>query len=1221
MKNKRVQQVVAFVLVLTFVLCGTVTVFAAPSSEEESSTLSSIKELLNSLSYNDYVFNSDAVKTSEKGHEKISLEGMSGVYTDITGNIVEAAPTTETDPDLPREYVADGETGLYIPDKGTVTWSISGKEFGFETIGEKEDKMIKAQTFNIEIRYYPVARKSAAIERTFKINGEIPFSEARRISISKVWKTPYPFAKIEIGKKQNAASVEKEAKDAGFKEASVITDDKGKTFVQVEMPSVWDAKKSAFVEKYTVRYFTTDIDRNEIRDGLEQKPQWETYTFSDSNGFVQVPFVFAMEPYRDGNVTLSLEGVNEPIVISEINLIPADRYESNEADAASDKEADKEADVDPSDKKVDANGIPSYSEYKKALYGTYQEEKAKYPSGEGSGSVKIEAEYFSAVSDQTIYPIADNTSAANSPSATDRTVYNTIGGGKWQSVGQWIEYEFTVPATGRYNILLRSKQNVLDGMSVSRSLYLYSDPTSSKVTAGQPGYYDGIPFEEASRMKFQYSNDWKVTSLAESFKSKEKFEFYFVEGVTYRMRLEVSLGDMGDLIRRVQESLDTINAAYLNILKITGTDPDEYVTYNFYQKIPQTMSDMYDIGTELKNIEKEIREETGEKSSMTATLESVSDLLIKMSSDEAEVAKNMDQLKTYIGSLGTWLGNAKTQPLLLDYIMIQPPSAPVPKAEANFFQAIWHELVGFFQSFWRKYDRMGALTETSEEESIEVWLAYGRDQSQVIRNLINNDFTSQQNVAVNLKLVAPGTLLPSILAGKGPDVYLGLAAGDVINYAIRGALVPVDDMEGYEEVKEDFQTSAITVLEIAKQNETEPSVYGLPETQSFTMMFVREDILANLDIEIPKTWDDVKEAIPKLQANNMEIAMTPDSNIFIYQSGGDLFADGGMRVNLDAPLVQDAFEDMCEMFTMYSFPYKYDFANRFRTGEMPIGFADYTGTYNQLKVFATELEGLWSFYELPGIEDPDTKEINNQSVSVVTAVVMITSKDAANDPAAEKVRQEKSWKFMKWYVGAECQADYSNEMVAILGPSAKHPTANKNALPELPWTSVEGERVESQFENLAAIPNYPGAYIIARYTNFAFLEAYNDKANPKTSLDRYIDQINDEITRKREEFGLEVLDKSLSQSTLAVKRMQEAKALMEKQESMYGNNAIYNEVKNDLEISIADGKSAKYENVSPLVAKLEALDAKAFKDAIAKLNEASECLLEYKKFEPQTTTN
>ena len=107
---------------------------------------------------------------------------------------------------------------------------------------------------------------------------------------------------------------------------------------------------------------------------------------------------------------------------------------------------------------------------------------------------------------------------------------------------------------------------------------------------------------------------------------------------------------------------------------------------------------------------------------------------------------------------------------------------------------------------------------------------------------------------------------------------------------------------------------------------------------------------------------------------------------------------------------------MCNLFKMYSFPYKYDFANRFRTGEMPIGIASYNGTYNHLIVFATELRGKWQFVPLPGFKQDDGS-INNVSVSSVSAIVMISGAD-------EKTKKE-AWEFMKWHVGAQCQIDYS----------------------------------------------------------------------------------------------------------------------------------------------------------------------------------------------------
>lgn len=1189
MRTTKFQRITALMLAVVFLLCGGSVVASAKSANEEESALSSIKELLNAISYNEYCGLEEFIEAAGDKPE-ISIEGVDGVFTNVAGDIVYAnGDAVKVDDDLRAKYdtekdmwqaiasasgtpyrveVTDGNgetaTGLYLPDAGTVAWTIDLEE---------------AAKYNIHIKYYPVVNKSAAVERIFMINGEVPFAEARYLSISKRWTTPYPLAEIELGRDDNADEISADAIARGFEDVSVKTED-GKTYVICKCPDVWTAEMSSFVHDYKVRFFRADIDNNEIRESLQQTPEWQMYSIKDSNGFSQDPFTFVLIPDDNGKATISLEGVNEPIVISEITLTPSSSM-----------------------------GYESYEEY-----------SDRYSNrSDGKGVVKMEAEYFSAVSDQTIYPTSDTTSAANSPVATDKTYLNVLGGEKWQGVGQWIEYKFTVTKSGMYNIAMRYKQNILDGMSVSRTLYLYSDET---LAPEDDGYYNGIPFEEATALKFKFSDDWQSCALSDG---ETPYKFYFEQDVTYTLRLEVSLGSMGDIVRRVQEALDSINADYLSILKLTGTSPDEFKEYNFYNRIPTEMGDMYE---QYEEIAKENPDGTyaagsivaailadSEKSSMTATLVNVAELLKEMSSDEDEVAKNLEQLKTYIGSLGTWLGDAKTQPLLLDYITVQAPGEDLPRAKAGFFESIWHEVTGFFQSFFRKYDRMGALTEIESDEAVEVWLAYGRDQSQVIRNLINNNFSPTSGITVNLKLVAGGTLLPSILAKQGPDVYLGLGAADTINYAIRGALESIETMDGYKDVCTNFNDEAMMVLQIEcagtkgdaeehqKCGNGKLHCYGLPETQSFAMMFVREDILAELDLEVPKTWNDVKEAIPVLQANNMEIAMSTDSNIFLYQMGGELFADGGMRINLDSNLALTAFQTMCDMFTMYSFPYQYNFANRFRTGEMPIGFADYTATYNHLKVFATEIEGLWSFYPLPGMED-ENGNINNDTVSGISAVVMIAGTD----------KKEDSWKFMQWYVGADCQTDYSNEMVAILGPSAKHPTANEKALESLPWTREEYEQIREQFNNLAAIPNYPGAYIIGRYTSFAFLDAYNDNLNPVESLQGYIDYINDEITRKRDEFDLETLDKTQKQSTLAIKRMQQAEQELKeaKEDSRYSSS--YDGIYNTIMKEIRDYNTEDYGELEALANELLELNYGLFADAASYLKQAATCLRSYEAY-------
>ncbi|MEE0968699.1 MAG: hypothetical protein U0M06_04940 [Clostridia bacterium] len=196
---------------------------------------------------------------------------------------------------------------------------------------------------------------------------------------------------------------------------------------------------------------------------------------------------------------------------------------------------------------------------------------------------------------------------------------------------------------------------------------------------------------------------------------------------------------------------------------------------------------------------------------------------------------------------------------------------------------------------------------------------------------------------------------------------------------------------------------------------------------------------------------------------------------------------------------------------------------------------------------------------------------------------------------------KKAWEFMQWYCGEECQVQYSNEMVAILGDSAKHPTANIDALSSLPWTTDELRNLELQFNNLASIPNYPGYYFIDRYTNFAFLSAYNDNANPVTELLSYINTINKEISRKREEFGLETLEIG---QTLASKRLDQAKEELEGIE----NSSYTEQIKAAL---AAIATETDIEAISAAADALKTADATLFEKAAGYLNDAAKALSTY----------
>ena len=1005
-------------------------------------------------------------------------------YSDKNATVPGATQTVEvpinlfsTEDDGFEMVTRDGESALFTPANGEVSWTVTVPE---------------TAKYAIKIEYYPDQNRSTSIERVLKINDKVPFAEARFLTLPKRWVNDYVDATIVPGKGESADSLAAAAKEVGYTDVRV---EDGK--VKIGFPDFVTKEMSEFADTYGVRYLQRDITNNEIRPTTSDQPKWMTYYLKDSSGYYTTNFEFAL---KAGENKITLEGQNEPMSIKSITLYPIEKL------------------------------------------ATYEEYIAKY-AGEANGqdTIKIEAELANVMSNKTIYPVEDRSCAINSPTDTTCSILNTIGGDKWATAGQWVEYRFKVSTSGMYDIISRFRQDVLDGMSTCRSMYLYSEGLAE----GAKGYYNGAPFEEALKLGYDYSAEWQVTGLSggkadlngdgEIDKKDQAlrtyYHVYLEKDVVYTIRLEVTLGKMGDVVRRVEDILNSINNDYLNIIKLTGITPDSYRDYGFSQVMPDTMVDMVIQSRNLYELAEELTVIAGEKSSNVATLEKVARLLEEMGTDDDEVAKNLSNLKSYIGTLGTFLSDAQTQPLQLDYILIQPAEAELPKATPNFFQSFIHEVKGFWQSFWRDYNSMGALEET-DESATEVWLATARDQSQVYRNLINNDFTPKTNIAIDLKLVAGGTLLPSILAGSGPDVYLGLGQGDVINYAIRSALLNIETNEDFEEfTSNNFNEAAMIVLGIEDADE-QMHYYGLPETQGFPMMFVRIDILADLGLEVPKTWDDLMACIPTLQANNMQIGLPTDYKIFLYQQGGDLFADDGMRINLDSKLGLASFEKMCNLFTMYSFPYQYDAANRFRTGEMPILLGDYTGLYNQLKVFATEINGKWEFMPLPGeingYDENGDPIINNVSISGVAATVMVKGCD----------KVESSWEFMKWYTGESCQVGFSNEMVAIMGPSAKQAVSNKNALASLPWTTAELEQIQNQFNNLGSVPNYPGAYIIDRYTNFAFLSAYNDKANPSDALLAYINTINKEIERKRNEFNLETLSDGVNEyKDLLTKRL------------------------------------------------------------------------------------
>ena len=210
-----------------------------------------------------------------------------------------------------------------------------------------------------------------------------------------------------------------------------------------------------------------------------------------------------------------------------------------------------------------------------------------------------------------------------------------------------------------------------------------------------------------------------------------------------------------------------------------------------------------------------------------------------------------------------------------------------------------HEIRSFTASFFEDYNALGDVY--SEDESIEVWILTGRDQSTILKTMIDDTFTPQSNIKVNVKLVEAGTLLNAVIAGTGPDVALSVGQGEPVNYALRNAVEDLTQFEDYEEVFAPYYESAYIPYQF------EDGIYALPETQNYNVLFYRTDILEELNLEMPNTWDDLINMLSTIQQNNMSVAIpsverkignasNPDLSALIallYQNGGQLYEEGG----------------------------------------------------------------------------------------------------------------------------------------------------------------------------------------------------------------------------------------------------------------------------------------------------------------------------------------
>lgn len=795
-----------------------------------------------------------------------------------------------------------------------------------------------------------------------------------------------------------------------------------------------------------------DNQGNDMRARQVEEPIWREDFFGDSQGLHNG----AMEFYfTKGTHKVRIINSSEPFAIDKLAILNKEE-------------------------------LPSYKEVE-ASYKTNN-----YKSPTGLETMLVQAEKSSQKSDSMLIPMYDRTSAATIPFNPKKILINTIGRTNWQIPGQWITWNFEVPEDGLYQIGMRATQSFVRGLSTHRKIYI-----------------DGkVPFKELESIKFPYDTDWYMKILGED----KPFMFYLTKG-THEIKMEVVLGDVAESVRVLEDTVYELNYIYRKILMITGPKPDLLRDYYLDKEIPDLNSTMERNSQALSKEADKLEMQGGKSGSEAAILRAVAVQLDSFIKDPDSIPARLDKFKTNVSSLSSWILKLKEQPLEIDYFTITTPENKFPKAKASIIKQFSADVQAFFSSFDKNFGKVGNIVD--DKSSVAVWVNGGRDQAQVIKGLIDDLFTPETGISVNLSLVE-SALVEATLAGKGPDVALHVNNSEPVNLAMRGALVDLSKFKDFEEISKRFNPQALVPYEFEKK------YYALPVTQTFNMMFYRKDIFDELGIKVPNTWDEFYSIIPYIQKNNMAIGLpaikkemkasdTNSTAIFetlLWQYGGKFYKDDLRETALDQPEALKAFQNWTGFYNRYKFPVNYDFYNRFRTGEMPLAIEPYT-QFNKLLVAAPEIRGLWDMVPVPGTKRPDGT-INRSVAATGTGTVMFSN---AKDKNA-------AWEFMKWWTSTEVQARYGKELEALMGAAARYDTANIEAFGQLPWSLQQYKTLMAQWNEVREMPQVPGSYYVTRNLANAFRRVNFYWENPRETLFDYNKDMNKEIQRKREEFGI-----------------------------------------------------------------------------------------------------
>jgi ABC-type glycerol-3-phosphate transport system substrate-binding protein len=908
-----------------------------------------------------------------------------------------------------------GPTLLWTSDdEGWVEWDIDIPHTGL---------------YEITVEYYPIPGKRSSVQRDLRINGELPFREAKRIVFQRVWKESY-----------------------------------------------WPPRQ--------------DNKGNDIRPPQVEVPQWEIKTIEDADGRYQSPFQFA---FNQGRNSLRFDTVREPIAIRTITF-HAPRT------------------------------VP-----------TYQERLAQWRAQglrevTGDKKIKVQAEDIYLKSDPTIRGEV-NFDALAEPYAEGLFKLNSFGWWRWRLPGQWARWKVTVPEDGLYQISLNAWQGWAGRRPRIRQLSVNGE----------------VPFREMQTILFRSDREWRLETMREEQMPDGKPYLFHLKRGENIIQMDVVIGFMAETVRAIDQSLTEMSTLNRQMLMVTGSHPDPNMEWDLHEKIPGLVDRLREISDRLEHQAVRMEEIGRSKNDASSAFRVVTDQINTMVRRPADIHRLIEDFTRSQGILASWLLHLQNHPLAIEWIMVHSADANLPRVRANIFEKTWASLQTFLSSFTRDYTGLGSAYGKSDEV-IDVWVGRGVEWGMIMKDMIEDDFTPATGIKVNLRVIPPASigegagsvLLLATTAGEAPDVAVGVPSNLPVDFAVRGGLVNLRDFPDYQQVATRFREGALIPFRYRVPGTNQEGDWALPETQDFAMLFYRTDILHELGINPPDTWDDVYDALLKLQQNGLDFYYPPPTGVavtegsvgftpFLFQNGGEYYDCSGefCKSALGSPESLAGFQEWTDLYSNYKIPREANFFTRMRTGEQPLGVATYN-TYVSLSVAAPELTGRWEMRPMPGHKCGLPSIATGSTIpcppGTPTGTVIRTSGGTGQAVVVFKqgTKHAASWEFTKWWVSKDAQQRFGGELEALIGVEARWNTANLEALRALPWPRRDITSVLEQWRWFKEPPVVLGGYFTSRHVLNAWNRVVLQGWNPREALEEAVYDINKELAKKQEEFGVPV---------------------------------------------------------------------------------------------------